>query len=116
VLNHKIIFRRHQPCKLCKIDIEDECHFLLKCPKFEIERKEFLKLISKEYKNVNSLEVNNKFIWLMSSEDDFVIQHLYKLLCNLNIKKQYILADTASTHIYIHIVIISPFLFLNHEH
>jgi hypothetical protein len=43
----------------------------------------------------------------MSSEDDFVIQHLYKLLCNLNIKKQYILADTASTHIYIHIVIVS---------
>jgi hypothetical protein len=75
--------------------------------KLEIERKEFLKLISKEYKNVNSLEVNNKFIWLMSSEDDFVIQHLYKLLCNLNIKKQYILADTASTHIYIHIVIVS---------
>ena len=61
--------------------------------KLEIERKEFLKLISKEYKNVNSLEVNNKFIWLMSSEDDFVIQHLYKLFYNLNIKKQSILAD-----------------------
>ena len=36
----------------------------------------------------------------MSSEDDFVIQHLYKLLYNLNIKKQSILADTASTDIY----------------
>jgi hypothetical protein len=29
----------------------------------------------------------------MSSEDDFVIQHLYKLFYNLNIKKQSILAD-----------------------
>ena len=50
-------------CKLCKIDIEDECHFLLQCPKLEIERKEFVELISKEYKNFNILDVNNKFIW-----------------------------------------------------
>jgi hypothetical protein len=77
-------------CKLCKIDIEDECHFLLQCPKLEIERIFFLELIGKEYKNFNSLDVNNKFIWLMSSEDDFVIQHLFY---NLNIKKQSILAD-----------------------
>ena len=69
-------------CNLCKINIEDECHFLLQCPKLEIERKDFLE----EYKIFNSLDVNNKFIWLMSSEDDFVIQHLYKLLYNLNIK------------------------------
>jgi hypothetical protein len=55
-------------CKLCKIDIEDECHFLLQCPKLEIEKKAFLELINKEYKNFNSLEVNNKFIWLMSSD------------------------------------------------
>jgi hypothetical protein len=80
-------------CKLCKIDIEDECHFLLQCPKLEIEGKEFLELISKEYNNFNSLDINNKFIWLMSSEDDCVIQHLYKLLYNLNIKKQSILAN-----------------------
>ena len=78
---------------LFKFDIEDECHFLLQCPKLEIERKVFLELISKEYKNFNSLDVNNKCIWLMSSEDDFVTQHLYKLLYNLNIKKQSILAD-----------------------
>ena len=78
-------------CKLCKTDIEDECHFLLQCPK--LERKEFLELISKEYKNFINLDFNNKFIWLMSSEDYFVIQHLYKLFYNLNIKKQSILAD-----------------------
>jgi hypothetical protein len=48
------------------IDIEDECHFLIQCPKLEIERKEFLELISKEYKNCNSLDVNNKFIWHLS--------------------------------------------------
>ena len=59
-------------------------HFLLQCPKLEFERKEFLELINKEYKYFNSLNVNNKFTWLMFSEDDFVIQHLYKLLYNLN--------------------------------
>ena len=52
----------------------------------EIERKELLEHINKEYNNFNSLDVNNKLIWLMSSEDDFVIQPLYKLLYNLNIK------------------------------
>jgi hypothetical protein len=31
-------------CKLCTIDIEDECHFLLQCPKFKIERKEIYSL------------------------------------------------------------------------
>jgi hypothetical protein len=67
---------------LFKFDTEDECHFLLQCPKLEIERKVFLEFISKEYKNFNSLDVNNKCIWLMSSEDDFVTQHLYKLLYN----------------------------------
>ena len=82
----------NRKCKLCKIDIEDECHFLLQCPKLEIERKAFLELINKEYKNFNSLEVNSKCIWLMSS-DGFVIQHLYKLLYNSNIKKSSILAD-----------------------
>jgi hypothetical protein len=42
-------------------------------------------------KNTNTNIVS--FIWLMSSEDDFVIQHLFKLLYNLNIKKQSIIAD-----------------------
>ena len=37
-------------CKLCQIDIEDECHFLLQCPKLEIDRKEFLELISRVQK------------------------------------------------------------------
>ena len=68
---------------LCRL--EDSRHVLvLQCPKLQIGRKEFVELVSKEYKI---------FIWLMSSEDDFVIQHLYKLLCNLNIKKHSILAD-----------------------
>ena len=82
-------------CKLCKVDIEDECHFLLKCPNLEKYRSEILNYISIKYKNFNSLDANNKFVWLMSSEDNVVFEYIYKLLFNLNDAKHSILGDVS---------------------
>ena len=68
-------------CKLCKNDtVEDEIHFLLQCPKLEIERSEFIKNISLRFMNFKNLDVKSKFIWLMTNEDHFVNKTLINML------------------------------------
>lgn len=56
-------------CKQCDRGlIEDELHFLLVCPKYDLFRDAH---IIKKISNVNfhNLSTENKFIWLMSNED-----------------------------------------------
>ena len=56
--------------------MENEVHFLLKCSYYKEQRELYL---DKKYKNYNSLIDENKFIWLMISEDKFVIEILQQL-------------------------------------
>ena len=70
-------------CKLCKTEVEDETHFLLQCPQLNTARNTILNDISLKYKNFNNLNTDSKFIWLMSSEDQFIFQKVYELLCSL---------------------------------
>ena len=60
--------------------MEDEIHFLLQCPKLEIERSEFIKNISLKFMNFKNLDVKSKFIWLMTNEDHFVNKTLINML------------------------------------
>ena len=39
-------------CKLCNVEVEDEMHFLLKCPKLEETRSAILNSIHLKYKNI----------------------------------------------------------------
>lgn len=87
------IQQQNRICKICQNNVEDECHFLLKCEPLENERKEILEIISNKYKNFSSLNIDNKFVWLLSSEDKFVITNLYKLIKNLNNKKEAVLSE-----------------------
>jgi hypothetical protein len=75
-------------CKLCKLTVEDEIHFLLECPKLEEARHDNLYDIenNNKYKNLKSLANVSKFIWLMSAEDTFIYSQLYQLLNKLNFK------------------------------
>jgi hypothetical protein len=55
VLNERI-------CKLCKLEIEDEIHFLLQCPILNSFRTEAMQQISDICKNFASLDNKSKFI------------------------------------------------------
>ena len=80
-------------CKLCKLTVEDEIHFLLECPKLEEARHDNLYNIENKYKNFKSLANVSKFIWLMSAEDTFIHSQLYQLLNKLNNFRHEILSN-----------------------
>lgn len=62
-------------CTKCSMKvIEDELHFMFICPHYEIIRNNYLLSISSMCKNFNSLSCENKFIFVMSNEDDIIIQ------------------------------------------
>ena len=70
-------------CNLCNSDIEDEQHFLVKCPSLEIYRLPSFTLLQKHCKMFLSLNDEQKLVWLMSSEDKCVISVVAKLLIAL---------------------------------
>ena len=59
-------------CKLCNLEVEDELHFLLECPKSNKIRKEILEQLEKKFNNLKSLDNTSKFVWLLSAEDIYV--------------------------------------------
>ena len=64
-------------CNFCQAkEVEDEMHFLIKCQKFSFEREELLKSIEKSCKNFKELSDENKFLWLMTTEDIFILVKL----------------------------------------
>ena len=54
---------------ICKLDIENEIHFLLECPVLETSRHDIIKELENKFKNLKHLDNKSKFIWLMSAED-----------------------------------------------
>jgi hypothetical protein len=56
--------------------IEDEIHFLIDCPKYNLLRQEFFMFISENNKIFAALSSENKFMWLLSSEDPVICQKL----------------------------------------
>ena len=77
--------------KLCNIEVEDEIHFLLKCPKLRDKRTDILNKIYSKYNNLSSLNTREVFIWLMSSEDPFILRNISKLLIVLFAEKSVLL-------------------------
>ena len=58
-------------------------HFLLKCPKLEETRLAILNSIYLKYKNIPLDNTNQKFVWLMSAEDPYILRYISKLLIAL---------------------------------
>ena len=57
-------------CKCCQAkEIEDEIHCLEKCQTSSNEREKLFSYIEKSCNNSSNLSEENKFIWLMTSED-----------------------------------------------
>lgn len=90
---HKDIPENERKCKLCKEEIEDEIHFLLKCPKLKEYRDPFIKIFYEGFPNLAQCNKTDLFIWLMSCEDKSVIYKVCNLLELLFFKRSEILQN-----------------------
>ena len=65
---------------LCKTDVEDEFHFVTKCPLYTGERKHLFNTVSIKCKNFESMTGKQKFIYILSNEDINLVRALSKFL------------------------------------
>ena len=74
---YKNIKSDNRTCKHCQmLEKEDEFHFLIACPKYTAEREILFTYSAKYCLNFNTLSDQNKFLWLMTTEDTGVITKL----------------------------------------
>jgi hypothetical protein len=83
-------------CRLCKLDVENEIHFLLECPSLANTRRDILDQIESRFSNLKFLDNKSKFVWLLSVDDHYIYNQLYALLTKLNNKRNDILSS--NTH------------------
>ena len=72
--------RSERKCFVCKVNVEDECHFITKCPLYKEERKLLFNAFSNECKHFESLTDEQKFIFILSNEDIGLTKFLAKFL------------------------------------
>ena len=56
-------------CQLCKVDVEDEKHFVMYCSKLEACRKSFFDKVNDICPMFNSMDTSDKFKFIMTSKD-----------------------------------------------
>ena len=66
-------------CDHCNL-VEDETHYVLVCEKFDEPRKQFLEQLSEIFPTFGSLDLEEKFIFIMKCQDYEVINLLAQYL------------------------------------
>ena len=75
------IVREERTCLYCNNnDVEDEMHFLLKCPLYRVKRKIFMDFICNDNNQVASLQTKVKFYWLLNNENINIITKLSEFI------------------------------------
>jgi hypothetical protein len=72
----------HRICKLCKLDIENEIHFLWECPVLETSRHDIIKGTWKSLKILN-IQITNQNLFGLCLLKTNIYDKPYKLLDNL---------------------------------
>ena len=79
---HKNIKLENRTCKNCQtLEIEDKFHFLITCLQYIAERELLFSYVAKYCINFKNLSDQNKFLWLMTTEDTNIIQKS-RILCS----------------------------------
>jgi hypothetical protein len=60
-------------CRLCKLEVENEIHFLLECPSLANTRREILDQIESRFSNLKFFDNKSKFVWFLSADDHYII-------------------------------------------
>ena len=75
--------RADRLCNKCDANVlGDEIHFLLECSTFENERTKMLSVVDNKVNNFKTLNVNQKFIYLLSSENIEILSAVGSFICN----------------------------------
>ena len=80
------IAKEERKCRYCNLDdVEDEKHFLLKCPLYSEER---LSLFKPVVLNVSAMSQGDVFIYLLSSKEPTTVKALGIFLHNTFMKRE----------------------------
>ena len=75
--------RQERKCFICIDEIENELHFVVKCPLYSSERKELYKALMHNSKHFDSLTSDEqKLMFIMTNEDNDVMAKLAKFVFN----------------------------------
>ena len=75
--------RHERKCFICSDEIENELHFVVKCPLYSRERKVLYKALTQNSKHFESLTSDeHKFMFIMTNEDNDVMAKLAKFTFN----------------------------------
>ena len=89
---HLKIEKTERRCYFCKEKVENEKHFLLNCPQYSPQRKIFENICTKNCIRYQNLTEEQKFIFIMSNENETIIKALGKLLTDsFNIRDKMIM-------------------------
>ena len=66
---HKKLSLQERICQLCKVEVEDEKHFVMYCSKLEACRKPFFDKVNDICPMFNSMDTSDKFKFIMKSKD-----------------------------------------------
>ncbi len=73
--------RDQRVCIKCPKIIEDEIHVITQCDLYKKHRDELYRTVTKDVPNFNNLNEKNKFIYLMSCENEKILNLLAKFAC-----------------------------------
>ena len=77
------IERNERKCFICNNDVEDEIHFLIKCPPYDTERVILFQACRDNSMNFDSLETNEqKFVFILSNENASITVKLASFIWN----------------------------------
>ena len=75
------IDRNERKCFICKDDVEDECHFITKCPLYSNQRVLLYQSLNNNSRFFESITTNEqKFIFTMTNENENVMVELAKFI------------------------------------
>ena len=74
------IERENRKCPICTQTVEDECHFILNCPLYDDNRVELTQEVKKTCFNYDQMNDIQKFIFIMSNENENIIKNLAKYI------------------------------------
>ena len=84
--NNKSIKAEERYCKFCKSNnnliVEDEFHFLMICPLYQLNRNLMIKQVCEFFPNLTEINLKQQFVWLMSQENERCTIELSKFIAN----------------------------------
>ena len=85
----KKIERNERFCYFCKNEVEDEMHFLTTCPLYAPARGILENACTTSFTRYESLNTDQKFIFIQSNEDQSIVKHLGKFVMeSMNLREK----------------------------